>query len=96
MRHSTFATLCTAGMCLIGLGTAALGRGAALNAPAGIAPATAPGGTKGRAGQQNTADAVRSGQALFVPAPGSEAEREQPTRSRSRPKAIRGSGRDRN
>ncbi|WP_375464104.1 hypothetical protein [uncultured Methylobacterium sp.] len=44
-----------------------LARGAGATPPAGLAPATAPGGTEGLAGPRNAAEAVRSGQAIAVP-----------------------------
>lgn len=38
-----------------------------VGAPAGIDGATAPGGTEGRAGPRNEAEAIRSGDAIPVP-----------------------------
>jgi hypothetical protein len=38
-----------------------------VGAPAGIDGATAPGGTEGRAGPRNEAEAIRSGEAIPVP-----------------------------
>ena len=36
-------------------------------APAGMEPATAPGGTEGRSGMRNEAEAIRDGEAVRVP-----------------------------
>ncbi|HEX8375551.1 MAG TPA: hypothetical protein VF641_05125 [Methylobacterium sp.] len=56
--------------CLVGsLSTGALAQ--SLGAPAGLAPATAPGGTEGLAGPRNEAEAIRSGDAIPVPPGGS-------------------------
>ena len=41
-------------------------RGIGASPPAGLAPATAPGGTQGIAGPRNTAEAIQSGQAYAV------------------------------
>ena len=41
-------------------------RGMGASPPAGLAPATAPGGTQGIAGPRNAAEAIRSGQAYAV------------------------------
>lgn len=38
-----------------------------VGAPAGMDSATAPGGTEGRAGPRNEAEAIRSGDAIAVP-----------------------------
>nr|WP_282104063.1 hypothetical protein [Methylobacterium sp. 37f] len=49
----------------LGLAGVALAQGA--GAPAGMDAATAPGGTEGRAGPRNEAEAFRSGDAIPVP-----------------------------
>lgn len=55
---------------ILGLGALMATAGAAsaqsTGAPAGREPATAPGGTKGIAGQRNAAEAIRSGDAVPV------------------------------
>ncbi len=50
---------------VLGLGGAALAQ--STGAPAGIDPATAPGGTEGIAGARNEREAVRSGDAIPAP-----------------------------
>ncbi len=51
---------------LIALPGAALAQGS-VGAPAGTDPATAPGGTEGRAGPRNEREAIESGNAVPVP-----------------------------
>ncbi|WP_378972594.1 hypothetical protein [Methylobacterium komagatae] len=48
------------------LATAAAANAQSVGAPAGRDPATAPGGTEGLAGPRNTAEAIRSGDAIPV------------------------------
>ena len=50
---------------IFGLGSAALAQ--STGAPAGLDPATAPGGTEGIAGPRNERDAIKSGDAISAP-----------------------------
>ena len=62
----------------LGLGGSAFAQ--STGAPAGLDPATAPGGTEGRAGPQNEMNAVRDGDAVAVPPPAGGVTTEAPPR----------------
>lgn len=63
MRTKTTITLALCGL----LGAVSAATAQSNTAPAGTAPATAPGGEEGRAGPRNQAEAIRSGEAVGVP-----------------------------
>lgn len=60
-------------------------RGMGASPPAGLAPATAPGGTQGIAGPRNTAEAIQSGQAYAVRPIGSGIRVYRPASNSNRP-----------
>jgi hypothetical protein len=66
LTKAALASLGLLGGALIAVPGAALAQGS-VGAPAGTEPATAPGGTEGRAGLRNEREAIRSGDAVPVP-----------------------------
>lgn len=66
MRQTVMVVMALSGL----LGMAATAQAQSVGAPAGRDPATAPGGTEGIAGPRNEAEAIRSGNAIEVPARG--------------------------